>query len=70
MRWLEHRLRSDIGEVPRATVTMSLRPGTAAAARTPTQAPPPPGTDAGAAATARQWRYASAVHAARAVGGP
>jgi hypothetical protein len=53
VRWLEHRLRSDIAEAPEPAPTVTLRaaPTTAVVA-------------------ARQWRYASAVHAARAVSSP
>jgi hypothetical protein len=57
VRWLEHRLRSDIAPdiaeapEPAPTVTLRAAPTTAVVA-------------------ARQWRYASAVHAARAVSSP
>jgi hypothetical protein len=47
VRWLEQRLRADIGEESRAT------------------APQAPATTA-----ARQWRYVSAVHAARSLASP
>jgi hypothetical protein len=65
VRWLEQRLRVDIGEAPRAAG--EARRGTAIVGQTPTQVPRSPVT---AATAARQWRYPSAVHAARALGSP
>jgi hypothetical protein len=65
VRWLEQRLRTDISEPPKAVAEMVLRRSTVAG-QTPTQPPRSPAT---AAATRPQWRYTSAVPAARALSG-
>jgi hypothetical protein len=79
VRWLEHRLRADIGEPaaplpappPAPTPPLARRSGSASA---PPSAPAPRGhgtlavespAGAGAGRGPRQWRYSSAVHAAR-----
>lgn len=63
VRWLEQRLRADIGEAPKSVAQEVLRRSTAAG-HTPMQAPRSP---AATAAPGPQWRYTSAVHAARAL---
>ncbi|KRF37032.1 ANTAR domain-containing protein [Nocardioides sp. Soil805] len=66
VRWLEHRLRADIGEPPHLPASEQVaRPHVPVVRQAPTQPPQPP---ASAPATRHQWRYASAVHAARALG--
>ncbi|HSK32911.1 MAG TPA: ANTAR domain-containing protein [Propionicimonas sp.] len=66
VRWLEQRLRADIGEAAEAAGEVARRPSTVAD-RTP---PPAPRSPATAAAATPQWRYVSAVHAARALSRP
>lgn len=86
VRWLEHRLRADIGEaadVPPRTgmppVPMARRGGSGASVRVGGGMGGGIGGDmdggvdggvGGGGRQARQWRYASAVHAARALGSP
>jgi len=68
VRWLEHRLRADIGE--ELTMAAAQRRSTAAAPP-PTKAPQSPQAPQSPVTTSpRQWRYASAVNAARALGSP
>lgn len=73
VRWLEQRLRGDIGEAPptaapapavpeQATPVTAMR-RSGEAGHSPTS--PRASTTAARAAAARQWRYTSAVHAAR-----
>jgi hypothetical protein len=65
VRWLEHRLRGDIGEAPGAAGRVG-RPHSTVARHAPVHVPRP--TAVAAAGGDRQWRYTSAAHAARAVG--
>lgn len=60
VRWLEQRLRVDIGGESAVAVRRSP-----VATVTPARAP-----HSSVATGARQWRYTSAVHAARALGSP
>lgn len=62
VRWLEQRLRVDIGDEP---TTAAARRRSTAAEATPTRAPQSPVTTA-----SRHWRYTTAVHAARALVSP
>jgi hypothetical protein len=65
VRWLEQRLRADIGEPPKAVAEVVLRRSTVAG-HTPMHAPRSAATTT---APGPQWRYTSAVHAARALSG-
>jgi ANTAR domain len=77
VRWLEQRLRTDIAgtspSAPAAAAAASAPAAPTMTVRLSTTAghSPPPRESATAAnaAAARQWRYTSAVHAARSLGG-
>ncbi|GAB3016588.1 hypothetical protein GCM10011376_03770 [Nocardioides flavus (ex Wang et al. 2016)] len=60
VRWLEQRMRGDIGDV-RGTTEGSASGVSTAVARVPAPTPSVSATVPGP----RQWRYSSAVHAAR-----
>ncbi|MCP3420568.1 ANTAR domain-containing protein [Nocardioides pinisoli] len=66
VRWLEQRMRSDLSDVRAAAEAGGATAGPTAGGPAPgegtaTGSVPAPGRSAGA----RQWRYSSAVHAAR-----
>jgi hypothetical protein len=69
VRWLEQRLRSDIGGASPAPAAAAAAPAaramTVRLSTTAGHAPPRESATAASAAAARQWRYTSAVHAAR-----
>ena len=73
VRWLEHRLRADLDEAATAPPTpvppLARRSGGAPAAASVGVGHAGGGVGGGGRA-ARQWRYSSAVHAARALGSP
>ena len=62
VRWLEQRLRADIASAPKPVAEVTLRRSRSGRRRAPPGSPRPP------AATRPQWRYTSAVHAARSLG--
>lgn len=66
VRWLEQRLRGDIHRLREAGEEVAPLPSAAVVAA-PVPAPRPGATPPGATPVAghRQWRYTSAVHAAR-----
>jgi hypothetical protein len=65
VRWLEHRLRADIGEPLPTAGGQAAQPHAGVVPQAPAE---PRRPQASAPVAPRQWRYASAVHAARALG--
>ena len=61
VRWLEQRLRDDIAAAPDPVPEVTLR-------RNLTERSAPAGAHRSPAAAPTQWRYTSAVHAARSLG--